>query len=123
PAGANGADWRDLLTGGPIIIAVTLGFLVVNALTVQADWPSLRSWAPWVWEGSSALALALVIWLPWLAAGAALTVTVVPAARRLARTGAFSGRTSGRRLPLQPAARRADGSDAAWRLRLAGRGL
>ena len=69
PVGTNGADRRDLLTGGPIIIAVTLGFLVVNALTVQADWPGLRSWAPWVWEGSSALALMLVIWLPWRAAG------------------------------------------------------
>src|SRR5690606_26918424 len=32
-AGTNGADRRDLLTGAPIIIAVTLGFLVVNALT------------------------------------------------------------------------------------------
>lgn len=71
PVGTNGADRRDLLTGGPIIIAVTLGFLVVNALTVQADWPGLRAWAPWVWEGSSALALALVIWLPWRAADAA----------------------------------------------------
>lgn len=72
-AGTNGADRRDLLTGAPIIIAVTLGFLVVNALTVQADWPGLRSWAPWVWEGSSALALALLIWLPWMAAAAAPT--------------------------------------------------
>jgi hypothetical protein len=70
PRGTNRADRRDLLTGWPIIVAVTLGFMVVNALTVQADWPTVRPWAPWVWEGSSALALALLVWLPWLAGAA-----------------------------------------------------
>ncbi|MGO4688780.1 LytTR family DNA-binding domain-containing protein [Brevundimonas sp. 2YAF1] len=42
--------------------------MVVNAMTVLTDSPSLRLWAPWVWEGTSAAALALLIWLPWLAA-------------------------------------------------------
>jgi len=69
PVGTNGADRRDLLAGGSILLAVTLAFLVVNALTVLADWPGLRPWAPWLWEGSSALAL--MLWLPWRAAGAA----------------------------------------------------
>src|SRR5690606_37186164 len=69
--GTNRADRRDLLTGWPIIVAVTLGFMVVNALTAQSDWPSVRPWAPWVWEGSSAVPLALLVWVPWLAGAAA----------------------------------------------------
>jgi len=40
---------------------------VVNSLTVLTDSPSLRLWAPWVWEGTSALSLGLLIWLPWVA--------------------------------------------------------
>ncbi|HBY42918.1 MAG TPA: hypothetical protein DEH03_04405, partial [Brevundimonas sp.] len=32
PVGTNGADRRDLLAGGSILLAVTLAFLVVNAL-------------------------------------------------------------------------------------------
>lgn len=71
PVGTKSADRRDLLAGGTILLAVTLAFLVVNALTVLADWPDLRPWAPWLWEGSSAFALMLLIWLPWRASGAA----------------------------------------------------
>lgn len=40
-------------------------------MTVLTDSPSLQLWAPWVWEGTSAAALALLIWLPWLAAAIA----------------------------------------------------
>ncbi|MET4682467.1 LytTR family DNA-binding domain-containing protein [Brevundimonas faecalis] len=71
PSGTSGANRRDLLAGWPVIIVVTLGFMVVNALTVLADQPDLRPWAPWVWEGSSALALSLLVWLPWLAGSVA----------------------------------------------------
>lgn len=45
--------------------------MVVNALTVLTDYPSLDRWAPWVWEGTSAAALAVLIWLPWLSSLAA----------------------------------------------------
>lgn len=62
-----GADRRDLIVGWILILAITAAFMVVNALTVLTDSPSLRLWAPWVWEGTSALSLALLIWLPWLA--------------------------------------------------------
>lgn len=62
-----GADRRDLILGWTIILGITAAFMVVNALTVLTDSPSLRPWAPWVWEGTSALSLGLLIWLPWLA--------------------------------------------------------
>lgn len=68
-----GADRRDLILGWTLILGITAAFMVVNSLTVLTDSPSLRLWAPWVWEGTSAAALALLIWLPWLAASAAPT--------------------------------------------------
>ncbi|WEK58334.1 MAG: LytTR family DNA-binding domain-containing protein [Candidatus Brevundimonas phytovorans] len=68
-----GADRRDLILGWTLILGITAAFMVVNSLTVLTDSPSLRLWAPWVWEGTSALSLALLIWLPWLAASAAPT--------------------------------------------------
>jgi len=61
------ADRRDLILGWTIILGITAAFMVVNSLTVLTDSPSLRLWAPWVWEGTSALSLGLLIWLPWLA--------------------------------------------------------
>lgn len=61
------ADRRDLILGWTIILGITAAFMVVNSLTVMTDSPSLRPWAPWVWEGTSALSLGLLIWLPWLA--------------------------------------------------------
>lgn len=77
-SGANGArvhltsaDRHDLIVGWTIILGITAAFMVVNAMTVLTDSPSLRLWAPWVWEGTSAAALALLIWLPWLAAAVA----------------------------------------------------
>lgn len=68
-----GADRRDLILGWTIILGITAAFMVVNSLTVLTDSPSLRLWAPWVWEGTSALSLALLIWLPWLAGALAPT--------------------------------------------------
>jgi hypothetical protein len=61
------ADRRDLILGWTIILGITAAFMVVNSLTVLTDSPSLRLWAPWVWEGTSALSLGLLIWLPWVA--------------------------------------------------------
>ena len=61
------ADRRDLILGWTVILGITAAFMVVNSLTVLTDSPSLRLWAPWVWEGTSALSLGLLIWLPWLA--------------------------------------------------------
>lgn len=55
------------MRGWTIAVCVIAAFMVVNALTELTDSPSLRLWAPWVWEATSALALALVVWLPWLA--------------------------------------------------------
>ncbi|WP_240387292.1 LytTR family DNA-binding domain-containing protein [Brevundimonas naejangsanensis] len=55
------------MQGWTVAVGVIAAFMVVNALTELTDSPSLRLWAPWVWEATSALALALVVWLPWLA--------------------------------------------------------
>lgn len=65
--GMNGANRRDLFQGWTVAVGIAVAFMVVNALTELTDSPSLRLWAPWVWEGTSALALAMVVWLPWLA--------------------------------------------------------
>lgn len=65
------ADRRDLALGWLIISAVTLAVITVNALTNLADIPGIAPWEPWVWEGTSAVMLALLIWLPWLATAAA----------------------------------------------------
>ena len=66
-----GADRRDLIVGWTIILGIPAAFRVVNSLTVLTDSPSVRPWAPWVWEGTSAISLGLLIWLSWLASLAA----------------------------------------------------
>lgn len=65
------ADVDVLRIGAIVILAVALASMVVNAMTVHSDNPGFRVWEPWVWEGSSALSLALLIWIPWLSAAAA----------------------------------------------------
>lgn len=75
-AGANGllrqADIRDLRTGYLIVAPVALVVVAVNALTNLADIPEVAAWEPWVWEGTSALAIVgLALWIPWLATAAA----------------------------------------------------
>lgn len=61
------ADRRDLMVGWLLIAAVTLAVVTVNALTNLADIPGIAPWEPWVWEGTSAVMLFLLVWLPWLA--------------------------------------------------------
>lgn len=50
-----------------IVVAVTVVVVTVNSLTVTDDNPGLDWWEPWVWEGSSALVIAAILWIPWLA--------------------------------------------------------
>ena len=50
-----------------IVLVVTVVVVTVNSLTVADDNPGLDWWKPWVWEGSSALVIAAVLWIPWLA--------------------------------------------------------
>lgn len=67
----RGVAVSDLFVGALIIAVVAVAVSVVNALTVQVDHPSVSSWEPWVWEGTSALVVVLLVWLPWLANAAA----------------------------------------------------
>ena len=72
-AGTSGEDCGT--SGSPIIflrswlivLAVTVVVVAVNSLTVTDDNPGLDWWEPWVWEGSSALVIAAILWIPWLA--------------------------------------------------------
>jgi hypothetical protein len=68
--GTNGAQGgmggRDFRTGLIFIVVVSLAAVSVNALTVQADRPNIEPWKPWVWEGTSLVALLILAWLPWV---------------------------------------------------------
>lgn len=66
------ADIRDLRTGYLIVAPVALVVVAVNALTNLADIADVAVWEPWVWEGTSALAIVgLALWIPWLTTAAA----------------------------------------------------
>jgi hypothetical protein len=67
----RGAVARDLLIGALIIATGAAAVTVVNSLTVQVDNPSVSAWEPWVWEGTSALFVVLLAWLPWLSTAGA----------------------------------------------------
>lgn len=67
----RGAEARDLTIGALIIATGTAAVTVVNSLTVQVDNPSVAAWEPWVWEGTSAVVVVLLAWLPWLSTAAA----------------------------------------------------
>lgn len=67
----RGAEVGDLPIGALIIAVGAVAVTVVNALTVQVDNPSVAGWKPWVWEGTSALVVLLLVWLPWLSTAAA----------------------------------------------------
>lgn len=54
--------WRSFVVQA---FAATL-FMVVNSLTVLDDHSHLDPWEPWVWEGTSALVILGLLWLPWL---------------------------------------------------------
>lgn len=63
----GGADTRDLVSGWLFIAVVTAVVMIVNSLSVQVDNPEADLWEPWVWEGSSAITVLLLLWIPWLA--------------------------------------------------------
>lgn len=65
------ADPRDLIAGWLAIAPVAVVVTVINALTVLTDVPSLARWQPWVWEASSAVVVALLVWIPWLTTSSA----------------------------------------------------
>lgn len=67
PSGTSGQALRSFITGASASGAIILGVTVVNVLTIQHDQPDLDWWEPWLWEGSSAVAVILLIWVPWLA--------------------------------------------------------
>lgn len=67
----RGAESRDMVIGALIIAAGAAAVTVVNSLTVQVDNPSVLAWEPWVWEGTSAVVVVLLAWLPWLSTAAA----------------------------------------------------
>lgn len=66
-SGTNGTDLRAFLTGAGATAAIVLGVTLVNVATILHDMPRLDAWEPWVWEGSSALSIYALLWLPWVA--------------------------------------------------------
>ena len=67
----RGAEVRDLMAGALIVAIGAAAVTVVNALTVQVDNPNAAAWEPWVWEGTSALVVVLLAWVPWLSVSGA----------------------------------------------------
>ncbi len=67
----RGTRPRDLMIGALAIAVGAAAVTVVNSLTVQVDNPEIDVWEPWVWEGTSALVVMLLAWLPWLSSAAA----------------------------------------------------
>ena len=67
----RGAGTRDLMIGAMAISIGAVAVTVVNSLTVQVGNPDVAAWKPWVWEGTSALVVVLLSWLPWLSTAGA----------------------------------------------------
>lgn len=67
PSGTGGKALRSFITGASVAGAIILGVTVVNVLTIQHDQPDLDWWESWLWEGSSAVTVILLMWVPWLA--------------------------------------------------------
>jgi DNA-binding LytR/AlgR family response regulator len=67
----RGTNSRDLIAGWVASASWVVAVNTVNVLSVLADAPGLETWKPWVWEGSSAVALFLLLWIPWLTTAAA----------------------------------------------------
>jgi len=66
-SGTDGRERQGFLIGAAVSAAIILGVTVVNVLTIQHDEPDLDWWEPWLWEGSSAVVVISLMWLPWLA--------------------------------------------------------
>lgn len=73
PSGPSGAilgtsgERRTFLRAWAAVAAVSIFIVAINALTVLDDNPELDWWEPWVWEGSSALVIIAILWIPWAA--------------------------------------------------------
>lgn len=72
PPGTSGAilgtsgDRRTFLRAWAAIALFLVVVVAVNSLTVLDDNPELDWWEPWVWEGTSALVIVAILWLPWM---------------------------------------------------------
>lgn len=66
-SGTNGAERWTFLQAWLLVAVVTVIVVAVNSLTVIDDNPEYDVWEPWVWEGSSALVICAILWIPWLA--------------------------------------------------------
>lgn len=60
-------DWSTFRTGWVVVMPVAIVVVVVNALSMIADIAVLPTWQPWIWEATSGLMIALLLWLPWCA--------------------------------------------------------
>lgn len=70
-SGTDGGGRLAFLRGAAVFMIVVAVITIINVLTIQHDMDHLDWWEPWTWEGSSAVALACIIWLPWLTLKAA----------------------------------------------------
>ncbi len=66
-SGTNSYRQNGFLAGASATVAIILGVMVVNVLTIQHDKPDLDWWESWLWEGSSAVSIISLMWVPWLA--------------------------------------------------------
>jgi DNA-binding LytR/AlgR family response regulator len=67
--------------------------MIVNALTVGADYPHAAAWKPWVLEATSTIVLALLVWIPGLLIRR--TAAFVRGRRASAWLGAFGVHAAG----------------------------
>ena len=67
PGGTSGTELRAFAWGAGATAAIVLGVTLVNVATIRHDMDHIDWREPWIWEGSSALALCSLLWLPWLA--------------------------------------------------------
>jgi DNA-binding LytR/AlgR family response regulator len=66
-SGTSGADRRAFVAGAGATAAIVLGVTLINVATIRHDMPHLDWQEPWIWEGSSALSILALLWIPWLA--------------------------------------------------------
>ncbi len=66
-SGTSGTELRAFAWGGGATAAIIFGVTLVNVATIRHDMSHLDWREPWIWEGSSALAIFCLLWLPWLA--------------------------------------------------------
>lgn len=65
-SGTSGTEMRAFAWGAGATAAIVFGVTLVNVATIRHDMSHLDWREPWIWEGSSALAIYCLFWLPWL---------------------------------------------------------